>query len=405
MELQRVKAVSGAAAEKGIDGKAERGKGKQWSLRFLELLVREFEEEERRGKHEEKHRPEKKEGKEESQTEDEYEYDRRIVVKGEESVPEDWDSFEVTRDFTEPVLTSELYEDIIDQVKSVGNWRANILYKIAGTIMQDYYTNALDMRAVGELFWGCYQKCVEKNRQIAASKEKKQEILATLYEYFSRVNARKSVAANEREGRKLVEGCGLPWAGTTYYASEYYYTCGKMQRLFRKKCREIARKETLAEVSFTGIERTTQFFHVGGLSFHTVFVWVQQKDNHPGNQYGMRELKRVPPRHFTYLYRNHFAESETCQIQLLETRMKREAETEKRIWRSFTVKDGREYHNGMSYLLEGSMMDEVDETVYGEAMGFLQNFILYRVSGCVEFLLIEGNDISKNSGKVSENVI
>ena len=71
MELQRVKAVSGAAAEKGIDRKAERGKGKQWSLRFLELLVREFEEEERRGKHGEKHRPEKKEGKEESQTEDE----------------------------------------------------------------------------------------------------------------------------------------------------------------------------------------------------------------------------------------------------------------------------------------------------------------------------------------------
>lgn len=392
MELQKVKAVSGAVAEKGIDGKTGRGKSKQWSVRFLELLVREFEEEERRDKYEEKQRRERKEeGREERQTEEAYEFDRRIVVRGEEAVPVDWDSFEVTRDFTEPILVSELYEDIIDQVKSAGNWRANILYKIASAIMQDYYAKALDMRAVGELFYGCYQKCVEKNKQIAASKEKKQEILAMLYEYFLRVNARKSVAANEREGRALVERCGLSWAGTTYYASEYYYTYRKMQRLFQKRCREIARRERLAEVSFDSIERKTQFLHVGGLSFHSVFVWAQQKDNHPGNQYGMRELKRVPPKHFVYLYRNHFAKSEKNGIRLLEKSMKENAETGNCLWRSFTLEDGREYHNGMSYLLEGSIIDEKDETVYGDAMGFLQNFILYRVSGCVEFLSVGGN--------------
>lgn len=392
MELQKVKAVSGAVAERGIDGKTGRGKSKQWSVRFLELLVREFEEEERRDKYEEKQRRERKdEGREERQTEEAYEFDRRIVVKGEEAVPVDWDSFEVTRDFTEPILVSELYEDIIDQVKSVGNWRANILYKIASAIMQDYYAKALDMRAVGELFYGCYQKCVEKNKQIAASKEKKQEILATLYEYFLRVNARKSVAANEREGRALVERCGLSWAGTTYYASEYYDTYRKMQRLFQKRCREIARKERLAEVSFDSIERKTQFLHVGGLSFHSVFVWAQQKDNHPGNQYGMRELKRVPPKHFVYLYRNHYAKSEKNGIRLLEKSMRENAKTGNCLWRSFTLEDGREYHNGMSYLLEGSIIDEEDETVYGDAMGFLQNFILYRVSGCVEFLLVGGN--------------
>lgn len=393
MELQKVKAVSGAVAERGIDGKTEHGKNRQWSVRFLELLVHEFEEEERRGKYEEKQRRGKKDEDDgDSQAEQEYESDRRIVVKGEEVVPVDWDSFEVTRDFTEPILTSELYEDIIDQVKCVGNWRANILYKIASAIMQDYYAKALDMRAVGELFYGCYQKCVEKNKQIAASKEKKQEILATLYEYFLRVNARKSVAANEREGRALVEHCGLSWAGTTYYNSEYYYTYRKMQRLFQKRCREIARKERLAEVSFDSIERETQFLHVGGLSFHSVFVWVQQKDNHPGSQYGMRELKRVPPKYFIYLYRNHFAKSEKNGIRLLERSMKENAKVGKCLWRSFTIEDGREYHNGMSYLLEGSITDEQDETLYGDAMGFLQNFILYRVSGCVEFLSVGGNE-------------
>ncbi len=389
MALQKVKAISGAAAEGGIDGKRGQEKSKQWSARFLELLVREFEEEEYRQKYEGKHHSERE--SEERQSEDEYEFDRRIVVKGEEKVPVDWDSFEMTRDFTEPILMSELYEDIIDQVKSVGNWRANILYKIASAIMQDYYTKALGMRAVGELFLGCYQKCVEKNKQIAASKEKKQEILATLYEYFSRVNARKCIAANEREGRGLVENCGLSWAGTTYYSSEYYYTWGKMQRLFQKKCREIARKEQLAEISFERIERETQFLHVGGLSFHSVFVWAQQKDNHPGAQYGMRELQRVPPKNFIYLYRNHFAKNEKSGILLLEEGMKRSVRAEEGLWRSFTLEDGRDYHNGMSCLLEGSIIDEQDETLYGDAMGFLQNFILYRVSGCVEFLLVGEN--------------
>lgn len=380
MESQKVKAISG--------------------VRLLELLVREFEQEEYRRKDKQKDREERNgEDKEDSQDEEPLEFDRRIVVKGEEEVPPDWDSFEVTRDFTEPFLLSELYEDIIDQVKFVGNWRANILYKIAGAILQDYYAKTLDLRAVGELFLGCYQKCVEKNKRITASREKRQKILATLYEYFSRVNARKSVAANEREGRKLVESCGLSWAGTTYYASEYYYACEKLQRLFQKKCREIARKEQLAAVPFERIERETQFLHVGGLSFHSVFVWLQQKDNHPGNQYGMRELRCVPPKNFIYLYRNHFAKSEKSAIKLLEERMKMNAGAEESLWRGFTLEDGRDYHNGMSYLLEGNIIDEQDEILYGEAMRFLQNFILYRVSGCVEFLSVREQKYCNNSTK------
>lgn len=387
--LQKVKAVEKSTA--GNRRKANREMDKQWSMRFLEVLVHEFEEEEHRKKGDTKHHSvgENEERKEEENNE----FDRRIVIKGEQSVPADWDSFEMTRDFTEPILESERYEDIIDQVQSVGNWQANVLYKIARAIMQDYYAKALSMHAVGELFLGCYRKCVEKNKQTTVSRKKKEEILAALYEFFSRVNARKSVAENEREGRELVEKCGLSWAGTTYYASEYYYTCEKIQRLFQKKCREIARKEQLAEVSFDRIERQTQFLHVGGVSFHSVFVWVQQKDNHPGNQYGMRELGRVPPKHFIYLYRNHFFEREENGICLLEKRMKRGAEKGKYLWRSFTLEDGRDYHNGMSYLLEGNITDERDETIYGDAMGFLQNFILYRVSGCIEFLFVGKDEV------------
>lgn len=386
MALQKVKAVSGAAAERGIKGKTEQEKNKQWSSRFLELLVCEFEEEECRKKKKSCLEQEK-----EDQAREKYEIDRRIVVKGEEEVPLDWDSFEVTRDFTEPVLTSEMYEDMIDSVKAVGNWQANVLYKIANAIMQDYYMEALDEQAVEELFLGCYQKCIEKNRQVSKSKAKQKEILEILYEYFSRVNARKSVAANEREGRGMIEKCGLSWAGTTYYNSKYYYACENMQKMFRKESGIIAQKHQLTEVSFSKIDRQTQFLHVGGLSFHSVFVWVQKKDNHPDNQYGMRELKRVPPECFIYLYRNHFVRNEKSGIQLLEKYIKKYSETGKYLWRSFTVEEGRDYHNGMSYLLEGSMLDEKDEVVYEATMNFLQNFILYRASGCVEFLVAGEN--------------
>lgn len=385
MALQKVKAVTEASGEREDGRKARQQDDARWSAHFLELLLHEFEEEKR----EEKKPPKQRREKEKNASLEGNEEDRRIIVKGEGEVPPDWDSFEVTRDFTEPVLTSELYEDIIDSVKSVGNWQANILYKIAGAIMQDYYTQALSDQAVGELFYECYQKCVENRKDYVTPREKKQEILEVLYEYFSRLNARKSVAANEREGRAMIERCGLHWAGTTYYDSSHYYEWKHMQKLFSKLCKRIAEEEGLCAPSFTDLCVRTQFSHVGGLTFHSMFIWVQKKDNHPGNQYGMRQPTRVPPLHFRYLYRNHFAKNEKTGILLLESKMKQESEMGKYLWRSFTLEDGRDYHNGMSYLLEGSILDEQDDTVYGETMAFLQNFILYRVSGCVEFLLVK----------------
>lgn len=387
MELHKVREVSGISAGSSNSKKSRKEKRKQWSIQFIELLLHEYEEEEQK----KEQSGTKSEGNYhgESQNEGEWEYDRRIVLKGEEPVPVDWDSFEMTREWVEPVLTSEVYEDIIDSVKKVGNWKANILYKIANTVMQDYYEGKLDQEAVGELFYECYVKCVEKNRKISSSEKKKHGVLWTLYEYFSRVNARKSVSQNEREGRRLVENCGLNWAGTTYYNAKYYYVCEEIQQKLRLVCDEIAAEERITGIAFDDVDRQTQFFRVGGLSYHSVFIWVQQKDNHPGNQYGMKEIKRVPPERFVYLYRNHFAENEKNGVGLLEERMKKKADgTQNQLWRSFTLGDGREYHNGMSYLLEGSILDEEDEEVYGAAMGFLQNFILYRVSGCVEFLRI-----------------
>lgn len=485
MEADRVKAVQEVSAgTAGHRKKNSEGK-KSWSIQFLDRLLSEARERERAEQREREQAGQKRAREDAAdaggRTGDTGGYDEddcRIVRQGEGPVPADWDSFEISGEWRETVLTSEMYADIIDSLKRVGNWSASVLYKIAEAVLRDYYEGRLDESAVEELFLGCYQKCVEKNAKIAASKKRRQEILAALYEYFSRVNARKSVSCNEREGRRLVEECGLTWAGTTYYNSQYYYIHRKMRLLFRTACERIAAREGLARLSYGKIARETQFRGMGGLSFHGVFVWIQKKDNYPEEQYGMRDLKKKPLPQFVYLYRNHFAKCEESRIALLGQRMKQmhreiaeqlrcadgpagncveagglarngiaearagqrdpagaatvrndrhspagvatvhngrhspagvatahngcwpadcdrsqtAAESASReprqLWRSFTQEEGRDYHNGMSYLLEGSLMDDQDEAVYAEAMEFLRNFRLYRLAGCVEFLSV-----------------
>ncbi len=398
MDTPNVKAVSKVSAQTGGHRKKSGEGKKQWSIQFLDHLLSDL-------KRQDREEGQKKEqgaggngssggagagGKDEA--------DCRIIRKGEQPVPPDWDSFEISEDeaAAKTALTSELYEDIIDQLKRVGNWSASVLYRIAEAILQDFYEGILDAYAVEELILGCYQKCVEKNAKLAASVRKKEEILAALYEFFCRVNARKSVSRNEREGRRIVEACGLSWAGTTYYNSKYYYICRRMQRLFRRTCDRIAAREGLARLSCAKIAGQTQFRGMGGLTFHGVFVWIQKKDNDPEDQYGMRDLTLKPLNQFVFLYRSHYTESEESRIRLLEQKFKmeyyeaagREFNEPRQLWRSFKQKESRDYHNGMSYLLEGSLMDDWDETVYTQTMDFLRNFRLYRVSGCVELLSV-----------------
>ena len=158
MELHKVKEVSRISAGSSNSKKSRKEKRKQWSIQFIELLLQEYEEEEQDKEQSGTRNGRRYHERSQSEGDLEYEYDPRIVLKGEEPVPVDWDSFEMTGEWVEPILTSEIYEDIIDSVKKVGNWKANILYKIANTVMQDYYDGKLDRAAVGELFYECYVK-------------------------------------------------------------------------------------------------------------------------------------------------------------------------------------------------------------------------------------------------------
>lgn len=363
METERVKAVEGVLPKKG-KGRTTGGRcDKKWSVRFLEALMDELQEQEE-------------------------EEERREKVRGESVLRPGWDTLELSEP-KEGALACERYEDIIGAVRLVGNWKSNVLYLISNAVMRDYYDGKLGERGVGELFGVCYQKCIERKDGTVVPGKNQYEILGTIYEFFSRANARGSVLANEREGRALVEGCGLHWAGTTYYNSEYFYLCANMQCRFQALCNRISAECGLEELAFERIRDRTQFLPVGGLDYHGVFVWVQRKDNYPDNQYGMKNQNREPPKNFTYLYRNHCSENELPGLRFLARRMKEETARksgDKRLWREYTVQDGKDYHNGMSYLLEGSLVDEQDERMYDEALGFLQNFRLYRVDGCVELL-------------------
>lgn len=363
METEKLKAVEEVFPKQKKSRIAAKGRDKKWSVRFIEALLKEVREQDE---------PEKRED----------------IIRGESFVRPGWDTLELSEP-EDGALACERYEDIIGAVRLVGNWKSNVLYLISNAVMRDYYEGKLGERGVGELFCVCYQKCIERKNGTVVSGKKQYEILGTIYEFFSRANARGSVLANEREGRALVEGCGLHWAGTTYYNSEYFYLCANMQRRFQALCNGISAECGLEEIAFEQIRGQTQFLPVGGLDYHGVFVWVQQKDNYPDNQYGMKTLSREPPRNFIYLYRNHCSGRELPGIRFLAQRMKEEAAHKsdgKRLWREFTVQDGRDYHNGMSYLLEGSLVDEQDERMYDEALGFLQNFRLYRMDGCVELL-------------------
>ena len=121
MDTPNVKAVSKVSAQTaGHRKKSGEGK-KQWSIQFLDHLLSDIKRQDR----EERQKKEQGAGGSGSSggagAGGKDEADCRIIRKGEQPVPPDWDSFEISEDEagTKTALTSELYEDIIDQLKFV----------------------------------------------------------------------------------------------------------------------------------------------------------------------------------------------------------------------------------------------------------------------------------------------
>ena len=318
--------------------------------------------------------------------------------------PCDWagrDSLELTIESYLRIALSESYDRISGDVRRAQWCSSDSLLKEASRVMADFYGGLIDRETTGHMAraYCCYylegriagkiEDLVENTEDDAAlHREHMMRELLEIYEYFSRANVRRAVEANNREGRRMVEESGLSWAGTTYYNARFYFTCERMQEMLRNICAELADENGLDAPDFDRTEKESRFRLDGGLSFHGVFEWVQKQNNYPPDQYGMRDKARRPPGSFFYLYRNCCSDREEKRIRRLSGMLKKAALKEtsaKTVWRTFCVTGGRDYHNGMSYLL-GEPVTEEDGILFETTMHFLETFRLYRVSGCVELL-------------------
>lgn len=333
--------------------------------------------------------------------------------------PADWagrDSLEVTLESCLRLAFSEPYNELSGAVRRAEWVSSDSLLKEASAVMGDYYAGRIDGETTGHMAraYCCYYlegRIAGKiddlvtgedgaRRDEALHRENMMRELLEIYEYFSRANVRKAVEANNTEGRKMVEECGLSWAGTTYYHARFYHACGQMQEMLRGICAELADDYGLDAPDFDRTEEESRFRLDGGLSFHGVFEWVQKQNNYPPDQYGMREKTRRPPEYFFYLYRNCCSDREDRGLKRLSKALKKAALEEipgEMLWRFFSVTGGRDYHNGLSYL-PGQEGPEEDISLREAAMYFLETFRLYRVCGCVEILCAGAAEPSSDHG-------
>jgi hypothetical protein len=213
-----------------------------------------------------------------------------------------------------------------------------------------------------------------------------------VFQYFAHFNAVCAVKHNNAEGKKIVEACGLEWTGTTYYNSRYYYKAKQVQRLLQKCAMELVEKQSAENcLKQEELEADVRFAGEGGITFHSAWQHFQRKNNHPENSYGLRHAGAEPPHGFIYLYRNCYEkEQEEKIIKLLEQMQEcgRKEGTQPHRLEGIGVKE-KYYNNGRSYLLNfeaGVQWGGVAKPTYQKSMAFLQNFRLFRVSGCMECL-------------------
>ncbi len=384
MEQKHLREVTGIPSRKRDFREQKRYRKLLWGMLFLELLLRKIQE----------------------KTLPEAGGEQKDETAGERVVrwPVDWegrDSLEVTIESCIRIAFSESYDLISGDVRRAGWCSSASLLKEASGVMADFYAGRLDEEMTGHMSRAYCTYYIEGKAEgkiagLAGEPQAEEElrrkelmeVLLEVYEYFSRANVRRAVAANNEEGRRLVEESGLSWAGTTYYNARYFHVCERMNAALQGICADLAADYGLEEPDFDEVERHSRFRLDGGLSFHGVFEWVQKQDNYPPDQYGMKDKSCRPPWQFVYLYRNCCSQGEKRGIECLGRKLRETASREmsgRKIWRTFSVTGGREYHNGMSYLPDELPMDR-DPDLIAEAARFLINFKLYRVSGCVEML-------------------
>lgn len=281
------------------------------------------------------------------------------------------------------------YNDIIKALKYASGFYYHQMFRESYESMKEYYEGKIGRREVEEALREYCSSFLSIAENTQVLKSGLPGVLRDAYECFTRANTRNAVVQNNREGKMLVEQCGLDWSGTTYYNSYYYKVCKQVQKLFQDICQELSEEYGVAEIDFEEIEKSKKFSLDGGFSYHGVWVWKQKQNNYPCGQYGLRDEALEPPENFIFLYRNCYEQAEENRVGQLQEKLlelvSQKAAKEQKL-KIYTVSGGSEYHNGMSYLLDDDKTWEQDGMTGQDIRSFLMNFKLFRVSGCMEIL-------------------
>lgn len=290
------------------------------------------------------------------------------------------DTLELSLQFYTRIALSENYSAIAGKIRRTEHQAADNIQEEAMFLMDQVYGGKLEDSMLIHILRACF--CGYLDRKVEPE---------VIYEHYSRANARRAVGHNNREGRRIVESCGLSWAGTTYYNAIYFHKNKQIQEMIKELCVELTEDHDVPCPDFFALETYNQFYLDGGITYHGVFAWMQTQNNHPAQQYGIRDLNAEPPEYFLYLYRNSYSEIEKKNVRMLEKQLEEctraEGDLEK-IHRKFLQREGQEYHNGRSYLIREKKRGNREEARLQPAMDFLEIFRLYRVCGCVELLWV-----------------
>jgi len=279
-------------------------------------------------------------------------------------------------------VVSEEYSALVNFMRCIEAASNHRIFYDSDEVLRKYYDGGVEKFYVERAFYRFCREYIRKGGEKSAFYV--YDVLSEVYEYFARANTRNAVRKNNEEGRTLAEEGGVSWTGCSYYNADYYYRWDDIQQMFRRICGELAEEYDMDVPDFEEIEAETRFRMEGGLNFHGAWCFEQRKHNYPAEEFGMREFSAVPPRGFLYFYRDYFNEGQYPVFERLQEGLRERIAAnplDEREFYSFAI-EKKEYHNGLSYLLERKLGSE--------EWKFLANFKLHRTTGCMEILCAGG---------------
>ncbi len=293
------------------------------------------------------------------------------------------DKLEILTWGVDETFISEEYGNMAKAIRCVADSMESEHLHNTYQIMRDFYTQCLPEEELSTAIQDYYGKFFS-HEGAYQTKEHIRDVMQEIYEYFLRANVRSAVEWNNREGNRLFEESGIRPEGILYYNAEYFYR----SKLAEQCCRQIndifLLDYEIPELDYKGIFARNRFSLCGGIKFHGVWEWVQQRNTNIYGKYSLKRQELEPPMQFAYLYRNRCDEHEIQRMEEVESNLCRllsSNETRTELRKFVTTSGGRESNNGISGLLEENILQKEQE-----AASFLGNFRVFQVSGRMEML-------------------